>query len=139
MQSAGLVHLSPSTMHTRRTTQLKLNPPEVVNHLPNWTSRAFEDVLDEVLEAMAEVLSSSDRVVAQQLSSAQSKVAQWFPQLSPCQPALLTWLAIRPLHVITIRVMKKVGGGGQCSLPVWNGSPHIMQEGIPVFRRLRIV
>ena len=52
----------------RRTTQLKLNPPKVVNYFPNWTARALEDVLDKILEAMAEVLSSSDRVVAQQLS-----------------------------------------------------------------------
>ena len=49
----------------RRTTQLKLNPPNVVNYFPNWTARALEDVFDEVLEVMAEVLSSSDRVVAQ--------------------------------------------------------------------------
>ena len=52
----------------RRTTQLKLNPPKVVNYFLNWTARALEDVLDKILEAMAEVLSSSDRVVAQQLS-----------------------------------------------------------------------
>jgi len=46
----------------RRTTQLKLNPSKVVNYFPNWTARTLEDVLDKILEAMAEVLSSSDRV-----------------------------------------------------------------------------
>ena len=46
-------------------TQLKLNPSKVVNYYPNWTARALEDVLYKILEAMAEVLSSSDRVVAQ--------------------------------------------------------------------------
>jgi len=72
----------------KRTTQLKLNPPKVVNYFPNWTARDLEDVLDKILEAMAEVLSSSDRVVAQQLSA-----AQWSPQSPPCQLALLGWLA----------------------------------------------
>jgi len=66
---ADLVHLLPTTMSAHEENHATaLNPPKIVNYFPNWTARALEDVLDKIWEAVAKVLSSSDRVVAQQLS-----------------------------------------------------------------------